>query len=518
VEKDLDSMNRILPLLWLVLTSFACSGQSTDFKVPPVPEGLALADFGLDPPNPQPLDPPVAWAQVRDATQVRIFTAVVDTSDLEDLDPSLADYVATSLDAVSEPDELGWVRYEVRIEPWSTHRALLYYLEAEGEGGELLQGPEGGAPQALAVSPLPLELDFEWPAWPDLVHPLPCVSDVARVEANAAYLGGGGGLFQVIKDPVWEPLRRAVVPYGNLADLRRGIGVEIAGQAYFFPLIILLWTETSNQFIGGLQTVMTYCPLTDTALFFDPGFDPERLPKFHDFAPAGLYNSNLSVGIEGLPRGQASAFNQMMGFAITGPRKGECVRPLPSVMTTIDFWRKLHPDTKILEGDRGDDRNWIAVDNPYRNYWRDKSLRAPISEPDPPPSMEMKGTVMGIMGEGEPLAIALRQEPFVLNDRVGETPIVVFYQARTAFCLERALAGVGELTFRRSPASLNGTRLYVDDQPEPSFWTPEGVAVSGPLAGRRLAWVPSMSAFWFAWHTMYPETRFVDPIPGSSAP
>lgn len=182
-------------------------------------------------------------------------------------------------------------------------------------------------------------------------------------------------------------------------------------------------------------------------------------------------------------------------------------------MTSINFWRKLHPDTWVLEGNDPEIRNWLTVDNPYRNYWRDESLRAPISEPDPPPVMGMKENVLGIMGAGDPLAIALRRHPFVHHDRVGSTPIVVFYQSRTAFCLERALPDTGELTFRRSSATWNGIQLYVDDQPDPSFWTPEGIAISGPLRGRRLAWIPSMNAFWFAWYTMYPETRFVDPVP-----
>ena len=51
-----------------------------------------------------------------------------------------------------------------------------------------------------------------------------------------------------------------------------------------------------------------------------------------------------------------------------------------------------------------------------------------------------------------------------------------------------------------------------DTTAEPSLWTFEGVALSGPAKGHRLAWVPAVSGFWFAWYAIYPESRVE--IPG----
>ena len=60
----------------------------------------------------------------------------------------------------------------------------------------------------------------------------------------------------------------------NLAGVTHGIGVEWEGEAYFFPMIVMLWNEVANSRLGELQVAMTYCPLTDTALLFDTGSTP----------------------------------------------------------------------------------------------------------------------------------------------------------------------------------------------------------------------------------------------------
>jgi hypothetical protein len=76
---------------------------------------------------------------------------------------------------------------------------------------------------------------------------------------------------------------------------------------------------------------------------------------------------------------------------------------------------------------------------------------------------------------------------------------------------DRRHPGTGELlSFRRAATSFNGVGLLEDLSVEPSLWTPGGLAIAGPHAGTQLAWLPSMRAFWFAWHTTYPHSRMVE--------
>ena len=42
-----------------------------------------------------------------------------------------------------------------------------------------------------------------------------------------------------------------------------------------------------------------------------------------------------------------------------------------------------------------------------------------------------------------------------------------------------------------------------------SRWTLAGVAVAGPLEGRRLTALPHSDAFWFAWAAFHTDTELV---------
>jgi len=59
------------------------------------------------------------------------------------------------------------------------------------------------------------------------------------------------------------------------------------------------------------------------------------------------------------------------------------------------------------------------------------------------------------------------------------------------------------LTF--SPA---GQRDFTDRETG-SRWSLTGLAVDGPLAGRRLTALAHQDAFWFAWAAFQPETALV---------
>lgn len=519
---------RLAAPLALLLTLAACAGDSVDFKTPPTPTGLALRDAGLDPTeqaprsdNPSRLEAPTAWAEVRDGTAVRVHVAILAEEDAgDDFDPLAATYTPFPLEPISDPDPAGFVRWEADLPSRSTDEVLVHWFEVEDDAGDRRQWPEAGAAEAVVVAPIPFTLDFAWPDWPAPFDPVPCLPDVDRIYddgPNESTLVPAPA-FKPIKTPIWVPPSQASV-LGNVLGLQSGIGLEVAGEYYFLPLVVMLWNEVANHALGGDQLATSYCPLTDTALAFDTGFDPEDLPRNPHFAPAGLYNSNLSVGRQGMAPGAATAFNQMMGFGFTGPETGVCLDVRPSVLTSFQFWQKLHPETLVLNGDPDllDDFDYVSRPNPYEDYWRNREIDFPVAfrEPQETERLAPKDRVLGVMGGGDPLAIPLGSDSFVHHDEVSGTPVVVFYQSRTAFCLESRLPDTGEeLRFQRAAGSWRGVPLYADDRAEPSLWTPEGVAISGPLRGQRLAWVPSMSAFWFAWYAMYPETRFVG-APGS---
>jgi hypothetical protein len=63
-------------------------------------------------------------------------------------------------------------------------------------------------------------------------------------------------------------------------------------------------------------------------------------------------------------------------------------------------------------------------------------------------------------------------------------------------------------TVTQTPVTLRATTSGFEDDETGSTWTVDGVAVSGPLAGERLAAIDeAYTAYWRAWAAFNPDTR-----------
>jgi hypothetical protein len=486
---------RLPGVLAAVLLLAACSGEEYGLKEPEVQRGLAIRDAGLDPLDPEPLTRPIAWVDARDADSVVVHYAFVgDDSVVAEL----------ALLPVSDEDPSGFVRWEIELPPRAAEESLDYRFEALTGAGTAGLGP-------FRVSPTPFTIDFPWPGWPDPAYNWPTRGDISRVLDGAedeATLAPAFP-FDVIREPIWKTMREATIMANN-AGVREGIGIEHDGQAWFLPFAVMLWNEVANLTFGDIRSGISYCPLTDTILHFDSGFEPGNLPKWHNWAPAGLFNSNLSVGIEGLAAGQSSAFNQMIGYAFLGPDAGERLVPRPAVLVDINLWQRLHPNTLVLEGDPETVRefDYIRRPNPYEEYWKTEEIRAPVARTDD--RFHPKKRVFGVVFPDDPLVLPIeRRQDFIHHARISGLDVVILHTNRMAIALHAKHPLTGEpLRLSRSRATWRETPLFEDDSADPSLWTLEGVAISGPAKGTRLGWIPSMSSFWFAWYAMYPEARF----------
>jgi hypothetical protein len=111
--------------------------------------------------------------------------------------------------------------------------------------------------------------------------------------------------------------------------------------------------------------------------------------------------------------------------------------------------------------------------------------------------------VAGVEGKGGSRAWLLRRlaASRVLNDAADGTPVVVFLaeDAVTVRVMGRSVGG-RVLTF-----AVQRDRLH--DAETGSEWDAlTGRAVSGPLAGRRLASLVVTTALWYAWRSQHPGT------------
>jgi hypothetical protein len=98
-------------------------------------------------------------------------------------------------------------------------------------------------------------------------------------------------------------------------------------------------------------------------------------------------------------------------------------------------------------------------------------------------------------------------DPFnmhVINDVVGGLDIVLFNERGATIAFESTVDGQ-LLTFSFLDRERNGLPLF-EDKETGSLWTFDGIAVRGPLKGKRLTQLIGYRSFWFAWAAFFPGT------------
>jgi hypothetical protein len=103
---------------------------------------------------------------------------------------------------------------------------------------------------------------------------------------------------------------------------------------------------------------------------------------------------------------------------------------------------------------------------------------------------------------------ALHQQGAVLEDRIDAVELVIFTKPGSwmSMAFQRTLDG-RPLRFR--PA----VEFPVADVDTGTLWDVSGRAIAGPLAGRRLPFVPSGIEKWYAWVAYHPGTEIYEPLP-----
>jgi len=285
-----------------------------------------------------------------------------------------------------------------------------------------------------------------------------------------------------------------------LAPKEPVLALEVKGDVRAYPLQILMWHEIVNDVVGGVPVAITFCPLCNSGIVFERVLDGTIL----DFGTSGkLYKSDLVM----YDRQSHSLWAQMEGRAIVGARAGARLRLIPANTVSFDEWRETHPAGKVLSRDTGYTRNYGV--NPYEAY--DEPRLGPFLfrgrlDPRRPPKERVVGVKLGETARAYPWPVLVERR--VVQDRLGDQPLVIFYQPGTLSALDdgeiRRSRAVGAtavfspvldrrtLTFE---AAADGFR----DRETESRWTLLGHAVEGPLAGRRLTAIPHVDAFWFAW-------------------
>lgn len=215
------------------------------------------------------------------------------------------------------------------------------------------------------------------------------------------------------------------------------------------------------------------------------------------FRLAGINNQNFIMQ----DRETGSWWQQVSGEAIRGPLKGKRLQRVFHDELSFQAWTGETPGGRVLAP---------AADTAWKRFtrgWEASTAKYPVQIHGPtdsilPPRELIIGVDVGAVAKAYPVNRVLAQAP--LHDRVGGTPIVLVVGAdgQSIRGFEARVQG-GDVEFVRLSDGAPGEFADVGSG---SRWNFSGVAVSGPMAGRRLTPVYLLKDYWFDWKIYHPKT------------
>ena len=310
-----------------------------------------------------------------------------------------------------------------------------------------------------------------------------------------------------VTDPAMESVEEAA---NWLSDRSPVIALEIEGEARAYPLAILMWHEIANDEIAGRPVAVTFCPLCNSSVTFDRRVEGDLL----DFGVSGLLrNSDLIM----YDRQSETWWQQLTGQGLVGEYAGVLLDIVPSQVIGFGRFAERYPDGLVMSRETGYNRQYGI--NPYSNYdnrpGRPFLFRGEIDQRLGSAVDHVLAAIIGDSAKAYPFEILREQR--VINDSIGDRPVVVFFQSGVASALGDSVidsardigtAGMYESSFDgealQFAANADGT--FVDAQTQ-STWNAFGEAIDGELAGSQLNWVHAFPHFWFAWAAFHPDTE-----------
>ncbi len=312
--------------------------------------------------------------------------------------------------------------------------------------------------------------------------------------------------------PLDDPEFETVADAAQWLDGREpGILFTVGDDVRFFPLRILTFHEVVNVDVGGKPVVVTFCPLCNTAVAFDPTVDGQLLR----FGVSGLLRFSDLVMWDSATN---SLWQQITGEGIVGDFAGTQLELLPSSVVNWQEFSTSFPEGLVLSRQTGYSRSYGQ--NPYVGY--SSSTRPFLFDGEVDERFPALERVVGVTVESADKAypFSVISGPGAVNDTVGGVPIVVLWGSDTADALDSRDIAEGEaigtaVAFDRRIDGValsfvpNGNETFRDEETG-TVWDLLGRGVSGPLAGEQLNLIVHRNDFWFAWAAFHPG----DPVYG----
>ena len=333
--------------------------------------------------------------------------------------------------------------------------------------------------------------------------------DVASFPLDAIISGcAGADCIPAVTDP--DFVSAGASGAGYLRDDDIVMGIVINGEPRAYPHNIGWWHEIINDTAGDESVIVTLCPLTGTGMVFNGvAANGERI---HVGVSGLLFNNNLIMYDR---RDRQSLYPQMIYKAVLGPRQGEELELLPVTECTWGYWKRINPDTRVIDANAAGYPVSQYTEYPYIDRGLDYRTEHeyfifPKTDTDTSGLFGAKDLAMGVrfgeMVKAYPF-LAMHTED-VINDVISEGaiqhPIVVVHyrDAQLAIPFSREVnVGGGSITvtFEKVDSTLPAYPFLLRDKETGTTWNLKGEGVAGTHQGRNLTQLPSHNGFWFAW-------------------
>ncbi len=224
-----------------------------------------------------------------------------------------------------------------------------------------------------------------------------------------------------------------------------------------------------------------------------------------------VYRKDYGYKLYGWRRGvmvvqgkDGTLWSALTGVAFAGPKKGQQLKRIPSLVTNWAHWMILHPESTAYDLFEG--KTYRVTSLPTEMSAEAKRSMANVDK-----RLKPSANVLGVEMKTRTKAYSIDglKERACLLDTIADENIAVFWYAptQTAVAYNRKIDG-RVLTFyadKNSPESAP-----FKDKETGTRWTLAGRAVDGPLRGKELRWVNSIQCRWYAWSTEYPKTLIYD--------
>ena len=191
------------------------------------------------------------------------------------------------------------------------------------------------------------------------------------------------------------------------------LGIESDGEARAYPLAAMFRSHIANDRIGSRPILVAFCGKCFSGVGFDPLVGGDRLT----FQVFGVYRGAFAMWDDQT----GTIWSELSGEAVAGHHAGRRLPLLPTEITTLQRWVDRYPDSSAPA---------VRIEGVQRPVPQLPGDSAPwwMSVPEPDERLPLGSLVLGVELPDRSRAYPVerdRPEPYLLQDDVGDTPIVL---------------------------------------------------------------------------------------------